>query len=90
MVEPDEERRPLLKRQQSAEDYPGLPWSQVVVLGIWRGTHVRLRHSLVLSLACLVLTYHVLAGSILRLYSDLVINPSLIYDLCRCLRKVVI
>lgn len=40
----DEERQPLLRKDGDVE-HDGLPWSQVIILGIWRGTHVRYKQS---------------------------------------------
>lgn len=44
MSERDAERQPLLKKDNlatnTATQNAGLPWSQVIILGLWRGTHV--------------------------------------------------
>lgn len=43
MSERDAERQPLLKKDKlasTAAQNDGLPWSQVIILGLWRGTHV--------------------------------------------------
>lgn len=41
----DEERQPLLKKSHDAdlqsERRAGLPWTPVLVLALWRATHVR-------------------------------------------------
>lgn len=71
-----DDRQPLLPKQDDVRQRPratGLPWGQVIVLAIWRSTHVCLRLSPLCSVT-LEADLH-LAGAIFRFPSHMASEP---------------